>query len=101
MKSRSVVLSLAAAVAVIASVGATRATPNEESGLEASCACNPYPSNWPVVGLFHTSQWGTSALKLFEVRVPGDEASLKDSVAQCDLLWTKLSQSGICPRRQQ
>ena len=56
---------------------------------ERTCSCNALPANLPVVGLFHTSHWGTSALKVF---------SINDSnpMNSCTQLLKQLQKTEIC-----
>jgi hypothetical protein len=45
---------------------------------DKSCGCTGFPANLPVVALIHTSNWGTSFLKVFSVDDPnGHEKCLQ------------------------
>ncbi|MGZ3774993.1 MAG: hypothetical protein ACXVCY_13980 [Pseudobdellovibrionaceae bacterium] len=52
---------------------ADTSTVADKINAENSCACNGLPGNIPVVGLFHKSKWGTSALKVFNIDDPKAE----------------------------
>ncbi|MBC7457587.1 MAG: hypothetical protein H7235_04870 [Bdellovibrionaceae bacterium] len=56
---------------------------------EVSCRCNGLPANLPVVGLFQTSHWGTSALKVFSVDDP-------QAQEKCQMLLKQLQEISVC-----
>lgn len=96
MKSSRIALCLLVVLAV-ATVKIIKADPIHDTGLRVSCQCNTYPANWPVVGLFHSSQWGSSALRLFSVK-PGDKASVDAGMSQCEQLLDLMQRLDVCPK---
>ncbi len=59
---------------------------------DKSCVCNGLPANLPVVGLFHTSNWGTSALKVFPIHEFNDPSAMD----KCLQLLKQLQEIEIC-----
>lgn len=68
---------------------------------QTSCVCTEFPANLPVVGLFHKSDWGTSALELFRINENlSPEEALKKAKLECEELRWKLAYqlNRVCPR---
>ena len=68
---------------------------------QTSCVCTEFPANLPVVGLFHKSDWGTSALELFRISESSSpEEALKKAKLECEELRWKLAYqlNRVCPR---
>lgn len=53
------------------------------------CVCNGLAANLPIVGLFHTSKWGTSALKVFSADDP-------TALDKCFQLLNQLKEIEVC-----
>jgi hypothetical protein len=60
-----------------------------------NCSCNAFPGNRPIIGLFHESEWGASALLKIPVD-PFSEDSVKKGVAICEQWKNYLVKIEIC-----
>lgn len=61
----------------------------DQVNADRSCVCNGLPGNLPVVGLFHKSNWGTSALKVFSIDDP-------QAQNKCQQLLKQLKEIDVC-----
>jgi hypothetical protein len=64
---------------------------------ESECTCNPFPGNYPGVGLFQIPSKGWEGrLGLFQAKAPMNEGSLDQAMQQCRDLYQILHLKGVC-----